>query len=34
MNKYKKIVFGIIIALSIGLIIFLNIDHSGHKMIF
>lgn len=33
-NKYEKIVFGIMIAVIIGLIIFFNIDHSPHKMHF
>ncbi|CEI74018.1 MULTISPECIES: hypothetical protein [Romboutsia] len=33
-NKYEKIVFGIMIAMAMGLIIFLNMDHSLHKMHF
>lgn len=33
-NKYEKIVFGIMIAMAMGLIIFLNMDHSPHKMHF
>lgn len=34
MNKYQKIVSGIIFVLSTVLIIFLNIDHTGHEMKF
>lgn len=34
MNRYEKIFLGMIVFLTIGLIIFLNIDHSGHKMKF
>ncbi|WP_343101670.1 hypothetical protein [Romboutsia sp. MSSM.1001216sp_RTP31141st1_G3_RTP31141_220114] len=33
-NKYEKIVFGIMIVVIIGLIIFFNIDYSPHKMHF
>ncbi|MGL5330866.1 MAG: hypothetical protein ACRDD7_16480 [Peptostreptococcaceae bacterium] len=33
-DKYEKIVFGIMIAMSIGIVILLNIDFSGHKMKF
>lgn len=34
MNKYEKIVYGIIVAMAIALIIFINIDFTGHKMEF
>lgn len=34
MNKYEKIVYGIIVAMAIALIIFINIDFTGHKMKF
>lgn len=34
MNKYEKIVYGIIVAMAIAFIVFINMDFAGHKMKF
>ncbi|WP_373599258.1 hypothetical protein [Paraclostridium bifermentans] len=34
MDKYEKIVYGIIVAMGIAFIVFINMDFTGHKMKF